>query len=90
VYFEIILKLLTHLDPHKPIFINGFPTCKSFLEQPEFQNVVTFTEHGNFWTGTIGGYEFIGLPFLNRPKGGKDTLVTAIHKFISQDPFPKE
>lgn len=78
VYFEIILKLLRHLNPQKPIFINGFPTYRSLLEHPEFDSTVSFTEHEGFWAGKIGSYDFIGLPFLNRPKGGKDALVTAI------------
>jgi hypothetical protein len=83
VYFEIILKLLKHLDPARPVFINGFPTYKNLLEHPElFVDVLTFTKHGNFWTGEIGGYDFIGLPFLTRPKGGKDSLVEAIQRVL--------
>lgn len=79
VYFEVLLKLLKHLDPQKPIFINGFPTYKSFLDSKEFEGV---TEHDNFCKGKIGGYDFIGLPFLNRPTGGKEKLVENIKKLL--------
>ncbi len=84
IYFEIILKLLRHLNPKKPVFLNGFPTYKSLaLQYPEFKDVVSFTEHDGFWTGKIGGYDFIGLPFLNRPRGGKDLLVSRIRESLS-------
>jgi hypothetical protein len=84
VYFEIILKLLNHLDPQMPIFLNGFPTYKSLLEPSAFADVLTFTEHDNFSTGKIGGYDFIGLPFLNRPRGGVDSLVKAIQRILAR------
>jgi hypothetical protein len=65
VYIEITLKLLRHLNPQRPIFINGFPTCRKLMTNekgdlfPELSNV-------------------IGLPFLTYPKGGKDAIVAEI------------
>ena len=80
IYFEILLKFLKYLNPKKPIFINGFPTCKKLLEHSEFHDKVTSSEHDGFWTGKIGEYDFIGLPFLNRPRGGKDVLVSNLQR----------
>jgi hypothetical protein len=85
VYFEIILKFLKYLNPQRPIFINGFPTCRSFLQGkdgrllPEFRDVIEFTATSKVATGRINKYyDFIGLPFLNRPRGGVDAIVEAI------------
>jgi len=77
IYFEILLKLLDHLAPKKPVFINGFPTYKSLLcntrGRKEFEeSMLKYTEHltidtyHKFWKGKIGGHDFIGLPFLSR------------------------
>ena len=87
VYFEILLKLLGHLQPQKPIFINGFPTFRKFMTKkngellPEFVDVIEFTRHSSIVTGKIGKkYDFVGLPFLNYPKGGKDAIVAEVRK----------
>jgi len=85
VYFEIILKILAHLNPQEPIFINGFPTWRRLIEKkkgqllPEFSDIIEVRHGSNFVTGTIDRkYRFIGVPFLTRVKGGKDALVAAI------------
>jgi len=84
VYFEIILKILRYLDPQPPIFIVGFPTFRSLIEHKgklctEFQDVIEFTVGSIIAIGTIDNrYRFIGLPFLNRPKGGVDGIVAAV------------
>lgn len=81
IHFAILLKLLAHLQPTKPIFILGFPSFESYLSQSHFEKIITFKKHTNFWIGKIDGkYEFIGLPFLTRIKGGKDALVENIKK----------
>jgi hypothetical protein len=87
VYFAIILKLLAHLNPPKAIFINGFPTWRRLIEKtkdqllPEFSGVIEFRDYSNFVKGRIDRkYRFIGVPFLNRVKGGKNALVAAIQE----------
>lgn len=87
VYFEIILKLLRHLNPQKPIFINGFPTFRSFVTRrsgellPEFVDAIEFTSLARVSIGKLGKrYDFIGLPFLTRPAGGKDALVAEVRE----------
>ena len=81
IYFEILLKFLKHLNPKKPIFILGFPTFEKYLNQPYFKNIIFFKKYSNFWVGKIENkYDFIGLPFLTRVKGGKDALVNGVKK----------
>ncbi|MEI6596744.1 MAG: hypothetical protein WCL13_00840, partial [bacterium] len=84
IYFEILLKFLKHLNPQKSVFILGFPTFEQYLNQSHFKNVISFKKYGNFWVGKIANkYDFIGLPFLTRIKGGKDALVSGIKKIKS-------
>lgn len=81
VYFEILLKFLEHLNPQKSVFILGFPTFEQYLSQSHFKDIIYFEKHNNFWVGKIANkYDFIGLPFLTRIKGGKDALVEGIKK----------
>lgn len=83
VYFKILIKFLKYLKPKGYIFINGFPTFKNYFSSPEFSDVIFFSKKSeSFWAGKIDEkYDFIGLPFLNRPKGGKDKLATSIKRF---------
>jgi len=87
VYFEIILKILKYLNPKKPIFINGFPTMRYFIEDkknkilPEFKDVIKYSILKNIAHGKIGDkYKFFGLPFLNRPRGGMSDIIETINK----------
>jgi hypothetical protein len=86
VYFEILLKLLHHINPTEAVFINGFPTCRRFLENkkgellPEFRDVMHYSVRPTIAVGQIGPYKFFGLPFLNRPKGGVDLIVNAVRR----------
>jgi hypothetical protein len=91
IYFEILIKLLRHIDPSTPIFINGFPTYRQFLTDknqevlPAFRDVFEFNQFDTISVGTIAGkYKFIGLPFLARPRGGKDTIVAKIKRLFPQ------
>jgi hypothetical protein len=86
VYFEIILNLLRHLNPQKPLFINGFPTFRNFMTNknailPEFVDVIEFSELATISTGRIGKkYDFVGLPFLGRQNVGIDAIVAEVLK----------
>ncbi len=86
VYFEIILKLLRHLNPQNHFFINGFPTFRGFVANkkgvfPEYANALRYEKHERIWTGSLGdGFDFVGLPFLGWLKGGKDALVDEIKR----------
>lgn len=87
VYFEINLKLLRHINPTRPVFINGFPTYRSFFEsknkeiRPEFRDVLEFRMKQNIAVGKISRkFDFIGLPFLNRPRGGVDAIARAVRR----------
>jgi hypothetical protein len=95
VYFEIILKFLKHLSPQKPIFINGFPSYRRFMEDknrellPEFRDVIEFSVASNIAIGKIAQkYDFMGLPFLNRPRGGVEAIVEAARRFSKKAPSP--
>ena len=79
-YFEIFLRTLNYLKPNKPIFINGFPTFERYFKDRVFQDIVSFRKIDTIWKGKIKDYSFIGLPFLNRPKGGKDKLVSLVKR----------
>ena len=65
---------------------SSFPTWRRFIAykdevDSEFRDVIEFHDHSNFATGRIDKtYRFIGLPFLNRVKGGKDAVVDGIKK----------
>ncbi len=83
IYFEILLKIIRHINPKKTIFIVGFPTLKPYLVKPEFKKVIHFEDKYNFSLGKIDGrYEFIGLPFLTRVSGGKDKLVRNLKRIV--------
>ncbi len=77
-YFEVFLRMLNYLNPKEPIFFNGFATFEKYFSDKIFQDIITFKKVDNIWKGKIKGYSFIGLPFLNRPRGGKDNLVKSI------------
>lgn len=80
-YFAILLKFLEHLNPQHPVFILGFPTFEKYLSQSHFEDIISFQKNGNFWVGKIADkYNFIGLPFLTRIRGGRDVLVDGIKK----------
>jgi hypothetical protein len=83
VYIEILLKLLDHLNPHEPVFVNGFPTVRRLLSnnskiRSEFADVIEYEQAGPIWSGRLGRHELIGLPFLTWPKSGFDALVEAV------------
>lgn len=87
VYFEITLKILKYLNPKKPVFINGFPTMRYFIEDKnnkilsEFKNVIKYSIVKNVAYGKIDDkYKFFGLPFLNRPRGGVDAIIKTINR----------
>jgi hypothetical protein len=80
-YFEIFLRILEHLGPIEPIFLNGFPTLERYLRNPAFSDVIKYAKHDGFWIGTIADkFSFIGLPFLNRVAGGKEALIDRIKR----------
>lgn len=84
-YFEALLKIIDHIDPQKPIFINGFSGFEGDFVKEIFKDVITFEKYKNIWIGKIGRkkkYKFVGLPFLTRVKGGKDNLVKIIRKYL--------
>jgi len=79
-HFEIILRILDYLNPNGYIFINGFPTFEPYLKDRVFRDVISFEKKDSIWNGKIKNHPFIGLPFLNRPKGGKERLVKLVEK----------
>lgn len=79
-YFGALIKLLDHIKPTQPIFINGFSNFEKYFKDPLFADLIQFEKHKNIWKGTINGYAFIGLPFLTRVAGGKDQLVTHVQE----------
>ena len=81
-YFRVLLKIIKYLNPKTPIFINGFSGFVRYLNDPQFHKDIQFEKKGNIWVGAIGGYPFIGLPFLTRVSGGKDALVKAVRKHV--------
>lgn len=84
-YFEVLLKLIKHINPTRPIFINGFSNFERYLKDPVFHDAITFKKEKNIWIGTIDGkYTFIGLPFLTRVAGGKDQLVANVRNCLDQ------
>jgi hypothetical protein len=74
--FAAVVKLLEHINPSGPVFVNGYPTFAKAFEQLEFGDVINVQRQGELWVGEIAErYRFVGLPFLTRVKGGKDRLV---------------
>jgi hypothetical protein len=80
-YLEIFLRLIRYLNPSEPIFFNGFPTFAEIFSHDPFEDVFKFRKRGKCWRGTIDKkFEFLGLPFLTRVRGGKDALVRDIRR----------
>lgn len=78
-YFLPLLKILDHIQPREPVFINGFSSFVNYFSQPPLNKKATFKRIDNFWLGHLDNkYDFIGLPFLTRVAGGKDKLVRNI------------
>lgn len=84
VYFEILLKILRHLNPEQPVFMNGYPTLHRLMTDkngllPTFRDVIEIENDGDVAFGKLSKkYPFVGLPFLSRPRGGLDALVEKI------------
>ena len=74
--------MLDYLNPKEPIFINGFPTFEKYFRDKIFKDVIVFKKVKAAWRGKIKNYPFIGLPFLNRPRGGKEGLVKLVRRMI--------
>jgi hypothetical protein len=91
VHVEILLKILRHVSPQTPIFINGFPTFHQILTRngntlPELADVFEIHKHLTISVGKIGQkHDFIGLPFLTWPKIGKDVIVKEIVDLFGPD-----
>jgi hypothetical protein len=86
-YLEIFLRLIRYLNPKKPIFFNGFPTFAEIFSEDPFRDVFKFRKYGKYWMGKIDDeFEFFGLPFLTRVRGGKDALVRNVrrHRGVSR------
>ncbi len=87
-YFKILLKILNYIRPEKPVFINGFPTVKSYLN-----GLIKSQQKDGFWVGKVDSeenkFDFIGTPFLNRVRGGMDALTVAIRQYL-QSNFQEE
>lgn len=77
--FKTITKIIEFLNPTEPVYITGFPTFRHYFEKDEFKKYISFNEQGLVSKGKINGtYNFIGLPFLNRPRGGLDQIIKDI------------
>jgi hypothetical protein len=92
-YFEVLLKILRYLSPQEPVFFNGFPTIASLLRGSngrrgeEIKAMIEFEKRGAVYRGKIAGeFNFIGLPFQTRVKGGKDQLVANLREIDKSDP----
>ena len=84
-YFLPIVKILDYLNPQRPIFITGYPTFERYFADPIFADLIEVRKEDGIWVGTIAGkHRFFGLPFLNRPAGGKDKIAEAIKRQMVQ------
>ncbi|MDE1945355.1 MAG: hypothetical protein KGI78_03600 [Patescibacteria group bacterium] len=81
-YLTPILKILDYINPSRPVFINGYKSFRAVFTDPLFSDVIKVEEGDGIWVGTIGRHRFIGLPFLNRPRGGKDRIVEAVKRHL--------
>ncbi len=82
--FDYFLKILTHLNPEKPIFINGFPTFREYFEHPVFKDIIAFKKIEGFWVGRIAGkFRFIGVPFLQQMRIKRDPFVAHVAALTS-------
>lgn len=83
-YFSALIKILNHLRPENPIFINGFSGfAEHFNEHKKvFKDMIVIEKkYKGLWFGKIDGkFNFIGLPFLTRIAGGQKRLIRRIHK----------
>lgn len=84
IYMQIMVKLLKHINPMNPVFINGFPTVRRLMTNKQgvlssYGKILQIDTDNTIATGQIANrFNYVGLPFLSRPRGGKDTLVEAI------------
>ncbi len=85
-YFQILIKMLDYLNPKNHVFFNGFSGFENHFKK--FKECTNLKKKNNIWTGKIitarRRIDFIGLPFLNRVKGGKDQLVNNIKKALRE------
>lgn len=81
-YFKVILKLLDHIKPRKPIILNGFPGFARYFGEGEFAKLISFKKVDNFWVGKLAGrYDFIGVPFLGFARGGLEPLARKVRRY---------
>lgn len=79
-HFKAITKIIEYIDPKEPIFITGFPKFERYFHDVLFKKIVSFDKAGLVCKGKINGeYNFIGIPFLNHPKGGLDQIISDIN-----------
>lgn len=82
-YFIPLLKILDHIQPQEPVFINGFSSFADYFAKSPLNRRASFRNIDNFWLGRLNNkYDFIGLPFLTRVAGGKDKLVRNIKAHV--------
>jgi hypothetical protein len=90
VYLQIMVKLLSHINPQNSVLINGFPTVRRLMTNKvgvlsEYNEVLQIETDGIVATGHIANrFNFVGLPFLSRPRGGKDALVEEIRRVMPE------
>jgi hypothetical protein len=88
IYMQIMVKLLEHINSRNPVFINGFPTVRRLMTNkygvlPDYNEVLQIDTDDIVATGRLANrFKFIGLPFLSRPRGGKDALVEEIRRVM--------
>lgn len=85
-YFLPLVKILDYLAPTRPVFITGYPTFEPYFADPLFANLIEVKKDDCIWIGTIAGkHRFFGLPFLNRPIGGKDRIASAVLRHLDPE-----
>lgn len=89
VYFQILIKLLTHINPRSPVLVNGYPTLRKVMTVNKkvinnYSDVLEIHEGESIATGRLAKkFQFVGLPFLSRPRqGGVDALVEEIRRIM--------
>jgi len=94
-YLMPLLKIIKHIDPQTPIFILGYPTVKRHFENENLKDFFvknsTLVYHNakgkkkEIAVGKLGGYDFVGLPFLNNYIAKEYPLmVKAINKYFNK------
>ncbi len=74
--FKAMTKIISHLNPKEPVYMTGFPTFRCYFEDQLFNDIISFKQKGLIYQGKINNeYSFIGLPFLNRPKGTYNQII---------------